>query len=104
MNYDDARRQFPVLERTAYLNAGTNGPLARSTVEAVIEATERDLLDGRFGKAYFERMLELRVVAREGLADVLGVGAQHVAIVESTMRGCATVLAGLGLSGEDEVI
>src|SRR5436305_795952 len=31
MNYDEARRQFPVLERTAYLNAGTNGPLARST-------------------------------------------------------------------------
>ena len=104
MTFDEARAQFPVLERTAYLNAGTNGPLARSTIEAFVEAAERDLHEGRSGKAYVDRMLELRTTARGGFADLLGVDVSHIAIVESTMRGCATVLAGLGLTGEDEVI
>ena len=31
MSFEQARAQFPVLERLAYLNAGTNGPLARAT-------------------------------------------------------------------------
>ena len=49
-------------------------------------------------------MLALREEARQGFADLLGVDPAHVALVESTGRGCATVLAGLGLTGEDEVI
>ena len=39
-----------------------------------------------------------------GFAAVLGVDPVHVALIESTSRGCAIVLAGLGLAGEDEVI
>jgi L-cysteine/cystine lyase len=104
MTYEEARAQFPVLEHTAYLNAGTNGPLARATVDAMVEEAQRDLRDGRSGTAYIERMLELRDVARRAFADVLGVDTDHVALVESTTRGCATVLAGLGLTAEDEVI
>jgi L-cysteine/cystine lyase len=104
MSYDAARAQFPVLDHTAYLNAGTNGPLARATVEAMVEEAERDLRGGRSGTVYIERMLELRDVARRAFAEVLGVDPGHVALVESTTRGCATVLAGLGLSAENEVI
>src|SRR5919197_1380059 len=51
VNYDEGRAQYPVLERIAYLNAGTNGPLARATV-----------------------------------------------------RGCNTVVAGLDLTPEDEIV
>jgi L-cysteine/cystine lyase len=104
MTFDEARAQFPVLERSAYLNAGTNGPLARATIDALVEQAQRDLADGRSSKAYFERMLEMREEARRGFAAVLNVGVEHVALVDSTTRGCATVLAGFGLSGEDEVI
>jgi len=93
-----------VLERLAYLNAGTNGPLARATVEAFVAQAQRDLSEGRFGPVYFERMLELRETTRQGFATVLGVEPERMALVESTTRGCATVLAGLGLSAEDEVI
>jgi L-cysteine/cystine lyase len=104
MTFEEARAQFPVLERYAFLNAGTNGPLARSTVDAFVEQARRDLGEGRSSKPYFERMLELREEVRRGFADVLGVDPLHIALVESTGRGCATVLAGLGLTGEDEVI
>ena len=71
MTFDEARAQFPVLERHAYLNAGSNGPLARATIEAFVEQAQRDLRDGRSGAAYFERMLALREEVRAGLAAVM---------------------------------
>ena len=39
---DEGRRLFPVLERFAYLNAGTLGPLAQPTLDA---REERALYD-----------------------------------------------------------
>jgi L-cysteine/cystine lyase len=104
MTFEEARAQFPVLERYAYLNAGTSGPLARTTIDALVGQARRDLAEGRSGTPYFEPMLELRDAARRGFADVLRVDPVHIALVESTSRGCAVVLAGLSLSGEDEVI
>jgi L-cysteine/cystine lyase len=104
MTYEEARAQFPVLERYAYLNAGTNGPLARATVDALVAQAQRDLVDGRFGPRYFERMLALRETAREAFAAVIGVESDRIALVDSTSRGCAIVLTGVGLSSEDEVI
>ena len=104
MTFDEARAQFPVLERTAYLNAGTNGPLAGATVAAFLAQAERDLREGRSGRAYFEQMLARREEARQGFADVLGVEPSHIALVESTTRGCTVVLTGFGLTAEDEVI
>jgi L-cysteine/cystine lyase len=104
MTFDEARAQFPVLDRIAYLNAGSIGPLARATVGAFVGQAGRDLADGRGGSAYVERMLELRGQVRDAFAALLGVEATHVALVESTTRGCATVLTGLDLTGADEVV
>ena len=97
MTFAEARAQFPVLTHYAYLNAGTSGPLARATVEALVAEAERELRTGRSGQAYIDRILERREEARRSLAAVLDVDPAHVALVESTTRGCAVVLAGLGL-------
>jgi L-cysteine/cystine lyase len=102
--YDDARSQFPVLDRYAYLQAGTNGPLARATIAALVDQAERDLHTGRSGKDYFERMIGLRDEARHAFARLLGVDVERVALVDSTTRGCTTVLGGLGLRPDDEVV
>jgi len=104
MTFEEARAQFPVLERHAYLNAGTNGPLARATVDALVAQAQRDLAGGRSGAKHVERMLELRELARREFAAVLATEAQRIALVESTSRGCAVVLAGLELGENDEVI
>jgi L-cysteine/cystine lyase len=104
MTFEEARAQFPVLERYAYLNAGTNGPLARATVEAITEWNQRDLEQGRFGKAYFDQILALRDRAREELARVLEVAPENVALVSSTTNACNVVLAGLGLTADDEIV
>ncbi|HZD86582.1 MAG TPA: aminotransferase class V-fold PLP-dependent enzyme [Gaiellaceae bacterium] len=104
MTFEEARAQFPVLDRHAYLNAGTNGPLARSTAEEIVRETERELREGRSGKAYIEAMLARREELRAGFAAVLGVDPVSVALTDSTTRGCAIVLAGLGLTREDQVV
>jgi len=104
MTFEEARAQLPVLERYAYLNAGTNGPLARATVDAVTARAELELAEGRSGRALFDANLELRETARRGLAAVIGVDPASVALVDSTSRGCAVVLLGLGLGPDDEIV
>src|SRR5437660_700429 len=103
-SFEEARAQFPVLDRTAYLNAGSMGPLARTTGEALRSELERDLLDGRSGPAYVERMLELRVEVRKRFAELVSAEPEQVALTASTTDGCNIVAAGLGLGPEDEVV
>jgi L-cysteine/cystine lyase len=101
---EEARAQFPVLERYAYLNAGTNGPLPRAAVEAVSARLERDLAEGRSGRRYIDSLLELRERIRAEVAAVLGTTPELVALADSTTRGCQIVLAGLGLGADDEIV
>jgi L-cysteine/cystine lyase len=101
---DEGRSLFPVLERLAYLNAGTFGPLARPTAAAVQEQLDADLADGRFGKEYFERMLELRKQARAVLGRLVCAEPGQVSLTGSTTDGCNIVLAGLELQPEDEIV
>jgi L-cysteine/cystine lyase len=104
MTFAEARAQFPVLDRLAFLNAGTNGPLARSTVAAVIERLERDRDEGRSGGSWADEQLEQREHARRGIAEVIHVDPSLVALTDSTTRSCTIVAAGLGLRPEDEVV
>jgi L-cysteine/cystine lyase len=101
---EEGRSLFPVLERLAYLNAGTFGPLASPTAAAVQEQLDADLADGRFGKEYFERMLDLRKQARVALAALVGAEPEQVSLTGSTTDGCNIVLAGLDLNPEDEIV
>ena len=104
MTVDDARAEFPVLDRLAYLNAGTNGPLARRTAEAMTAQQRIDLEGGRGGRAYFDGVLALRDEVRAKLAATVGVPVENLALATSTTNGCNIVLAGLGLTDEDEVV
>jgi len=104
MTFDEARAQIPLFERLAYLNAGTNGPLAQSTADAMAAQERDDLERGRGGPAYFERALGLRDAVRAKLAAVVGVPPERLSLATSTTNGCNIVLTGLGLRPEDEVL
>jgi L-cysteine/cystine lyase len=101
---EEARARFPVLERHAYLNAGSSGPLPQAAIDAVRARLERDLTEGRSGKAYIEEIFELRERVRGGIAAVLGASTELVALTDSTTRGCQIVVAGLGLGADDEIV
>ncbi|HEY4621653.1 MAG TPA: aminotransferase class V-fold PLP-dependent enzyme, partial [Gaiellaceae bacterium] len=104
MTFEEARAQFPVLERVAYLNAGSFGPLPRATIEAMHAEQARDLRYGRAGTAYIDRMFDLRTEVRERLAALVSTDPERVALTGSTTDGCNIVLAGLDLGPEDEVV
>ena len=104
MTFEEARSQFPVLERYAYLQAGSVGPLARGTVEAMAAAEENGLREGRGSLAQFTRLLEQRESLRAEIAALVGVSPETVSLTASTTDGCNVVLAGLGLGPQDEVI
>lgn len=98
------RAQFPVLERAAYLNAGTEGPVPRAAADAVRTRMERDLREGRVGRGYFDEVMQLAADARAAYAAVLGADPQDVALTGSTTDGCNTVIGGLGLGHGDEIL
>jgi L-cysteine/cystine lyase len=100
----EARALFPVLERVAYLNAGTFGPLAAPTFEAVEGQLRADFERGRLGNEYFEQMLQLRVEVRAALAALVGAEPEQVSLTGSTTDGCNIVLGGLGLGPADEIV
>jgi L-cysteine/cystine lyase len=104
VTFEEARALFPVLERVAYLNAGTFGPLARPVADALVEAVVRDAEHGRSGLPYFEESLALRDEARGAFAGLVGADPAQVALTSSTTEGCGIVVRGLGLEPGDEVV
>ncbi len=104
MTFDEARALFPVLERFAYLNTGTLGPLSRPTLAAMQERLHFDQEQGRGGHDWFMSTLELRGRVRGQIAELLGTSPGQVALTSSTTDGCNIVLAGLELGPDDEVV
>ncbi|MDQ3876033.1 MAG: aminotransferase class V-fold PLP-dependent enzyme [Actinomycetota bacterium] len=104
MTLDEVRSTFPVLVHSAYLNAGTFGPLARATVDAMAAWQRRDLEHGRSSRQYFEEALALREAVRDRLASLLKVSPTTIALTQSTTDSCQIVLGGLRLSPTDEVV
>jgi L-cysteine/cystine lyase len=89
------RDEFPVFERAAFLNAGSDGPVPRRAVDAVRDEVERQATDGRHAP-YFERGAELRSQQRAAYAQLLGCPPEELALTTCTTEGVATVVAGFG--------
>jgi L-cysteine/cystine lyase len=104
VTFEEARAQFPVLDRYAYLQAGSVGPLARGTIDAVHGEESVGVERGRGSYARFMHLLEAREVLRADVAALVSVSTEQVALTASTTDGCNIVLAGLELSDADEVI
>ncbi|MFL5893956.1 MAG: aminotransferase class V-fold PLP-dependent enzyme [Thermoleophilaceae bacterium] len=98
------RAEFPVLERIAYMNAGTDGPMPRRGLEAAAESLRAQAERGRAGKAHFEGVMEVRDVVRGHAARLMGCAPADVALTHSATDGMNLVLHGLRLGRGDEVV
>ncbi|MDP2710298.1 MAG: aminotransferase class V-fold PLP-dependent enzyme [Solirubrobacteraceae bacterium] len=97
------RAEFPVFERTAYLNAGTCGPLPRGAAQAVADVLAHAASDGR-ASAYFAALLEHRDHLRSSYAGLLRAATDDIALTTCTSEGIVRVLAALDLGPGDEVL
>jgi selenocysteine lyase/cysteine desulfurase len=97
------RNEFPVLQHAAYLNAGSDGPLPARAVAAATAELERELARGRT-RAHFDRRRELEDELRRRYASLLGADSRDVALTTCTTEGIASVIAGLPLDSDDEIV
>jgi selenocysteine lyase/cysteine desulfurase len=97
------RSEFPILERVAYLNAGTDGPVPRAAQEAVAREVAAEVEDGR-AHAHFERRFELMDQLRAGYAELLGCPVDDLALTTSTSEGIGKILAGMEIGAGDEIV
>ena len=104
MNLEAVRAELPVLDRVAYLNTGSMGPLPRRTGAVMETLLRRDVEQGRSGSAYYEELISLRAGLRGALARILGTSEDAIALTTSTTEGCNIVLTGLGIGPGDEVV
>ncbi|HEU0250442.1 MAG TPA: aminotransferase class V-fold PLP-dependent enzyme [Solirubrobacteraceae bacterium] len=103
MTNEDLRRRFPVLERLAYLNAGTDGPLAAEAAQAGADELLGEAARGR-AREHFDRRKELALALRDSYARALRCEAADVALTTCTSEGLAIVIDGLGLRPGDEIL
>ena len=97
------REQFPVLERIAFLNAGTCGPLPGPAVGVATRVLDESTRSGR-SSMYFDQMLALATQRRAAYAALLNAQPADVALTGSTSEGIVRVLSGLELRPGDEIV
>ncbi len=103
MPIDSLREQFPVCERIAYLNAGTDGPLPAAAAQAAAGELQAQATLGRASE-HFERRHELAERLRGAYARALGCESDEVALTTCTSDGLSCVIDGLGLSEGEEIL
>ncbi len=97
------RDEFPVLERIAYLNAGTDGPIPRAAIELAQQELEAELTEGRLWP-HFMRRRDLTDELRAGYAQVMACAVEDVAVTSGTSYGLGSVLAGMDVGPGDEIV
>ncbi len=96
------RARFPVTERVVYLNTGWSGPSAREVVAAIQARAEREAFDG---PTTLEVRHEKALIVREARAALASlIGAEDVALMNTTTEGINAALRGLGLRAGDEIV
>jgi L-cysteine/cystine lyase len=101
---EELRAQFPVLERVAYLNAGTNGPVPTPGLDAAERSLREQLERGRSSRPWFEHQIDRIAALRERIARLMGAEQADVAITGSTTDGVNAALHALDLRPGDDVL
>lgn len=100
MDLDRIRADFPILERSTYLNHSSIGPLAGRVRQAIAVATAAQMA-GSEGTGE----LKARVATLKGkLARLIGADPAEIALVRNTVEGLATVASGVLWRAGDNVV
>jgi cysteine desulfurase/selenocysteine lyase len=97
IKWDDIRKQFPVFERSTYLNTAAAGPLARTTMEAACEYYTQMMADGDI---HWDEWLAQREVVRQKIADFINAEPDEIGLTTNTSSGMNLIVDALEGTGE----
>lgn len=103
MDAAEFRQQFPVFEHTAYLNAGSCGPLPGAALRGAADVALRAAEEGRV-LDYFTSTVSALDTVRAAYAGPMGAAPADVAVTTCTSEGLASMIAALHLQPGDEVL
>lgn len=98
------RAELPVIEKVAYLNTGTNGPVPQRSYDVLVQQATAELTEGRIGMAGYQQFFATLSKARAQFAAILGCGADEIALTHNTTEGMNIAMAGIEWSRGDEII
>jgi cysteine desulfurase / selenocysteine lyase len=96
-DWDDIRRQFPVTESVAYLNAAAAGPLARATSEAGAGYYQQMMNDGDL---HWDDWLAQREAVRKSVAAFINAEPDEIGLTTNTSSGMNLIVDALENHGE----
>ena len=98
------RAQLPAVLGTAYFNAGSNGPIPRVAIDALVAAARAECEVGRIVPGAYEgnRGRNRRVAAL--IAELFNADASEIALTHSTAEGLSTALNGIAWRPGDEIV
>ncbi len=98
------RREVPATLTSAYLNAGTNGPLPRGAAAAIAEANQSQLSAGRIGPGIYEKSVAVSDDLRSHFARLLGADDDEIALTHHTTDGMNIAIWGQRYQVGDEIV
>ncbi len=101
---DRIRAELPAVQKYLYMNTGTNGPFPRRSHEALVQAAEAELNEGRASLPNIMRMLDSFGEARAKMATILGCDPLEIALTHNTTEGMNIALMGLDWQRGDELV
>jgi cysteine desulfurase/selenocysteine lyase len=99
LDWDEIRRDFPVVEQAAYLNSAAAGPLPRPVMEAA-SGYYREMMEE--GDARWDEWLERREAVRRRIAAFINAEPDEIALTTNTSSGMNIIVD--ALEGRGEVI
>ncbi len=105
MKLTSIRQELPAVQRLAYLNTGSIGPLPRRAAQAIAAEAERQLLEGRVhSKQFIEESPRFLTALRARFARLLSADADEIALTRNTTEGMNIAVWGINWRMGDEII
>ena len=98
------RDAMPATAKLAYFNAGSVGPIATITVNAIQEGNTAELSEGRANMAAFMRSKQTTNDLRALMAQLVNAGLDEITITHNTTDGMNIAAHGLNWQPGDEII
>src|SRR3954454_9585721 len=98
------RAEMPAVQSSVYLNTGSNGPLPRRSLIAMIEQATTELEQGRIAPGAWPRFNAIMDETRQAFAALLGCASDEVALTHNTTEGMNIALMGLDWRPGDEIV